>query len=109
MVLEEIAGFERSNESELPFYSKDVSLEKYGWWELDTSLQQKRFQFRHRSDYIQELADTVSVPDILLELSKNVQCTSMSEWLGTAEETIQRDPNVSCLLWRMHACVLNRT
>ncbi len=98
MVLEEVAGFERSNEPELPFYSKDVSLEQYGWWELDPSLQQKRFQFRRRSDYPQELADTVSIPDILLELSKNVHCTSMSEWLDTAEEIIQKDLNVSCLL-----------
>ena len=96
--MEEIAGFEGSNESELPFYSKDVSLEQYGWWELDPSVQQKRFQFRRRSDYPQELADTVGIPDILLELSKNVQSTSMSEWLNTAEEIIQKDSNVSCLL-----------
>ena len=90
-----MAGFERVNESDLPFYSKDVSFERYGQWELDPSLQQKHFQYRGRSGYLEELANTVSFPDILSELDKDGMCMSMSEWLDAAEAVIQKEQGVS--------------
>ena len=90
-----MAGFERVNESDLPFYSKDVSFERYGQWELDPSLQQNRLQYRGHSDYLEELANTVSFPDILSELDKNGKCMSMSEWLDAAEAVIQKEQGVS--------------
>ena len=97
--MDKIAVFERGNESDLPFYSKDVSFERYGRWEWDPGLQQKCFQCRGRSDCPEELAGTISFPDILSELDKGVKYTSMSEWLDAAEAVIQKDPNVSYILY----------
>ena len=65
-------------------------------------MQQNLFQYRGRSDYSEELAGTISFPDILSELDKSVKCTSMSEWLDAAEVVIQKDPNVSSALQIAH-------
>lgn len=90
----QIPGFEGYNESDLPFYCKDVSFERYGRWKLDRSLQRKCFWNKDPKDYPWELVDTIRFPDILLELDK-VKCASMSEWLDIAQVIIQEDSNVS--------------
>ena len=89
----ENAGFE--SQEDLPFYSKNGSVEKYGQWELSPGLQRKRFQPINYSDYLWELADMISFPEVLNELDKSAGCSRISEWLDRAECIIRNDSNVS--------------